>query len=213
MSRNDNGIYNKFEESQKNTWDSIKHENIKTYWFSGNHSKNEIIGDKIYLNVEETDDTLDMTLRKTILALEILKENKIEYDYILRTTVASYIDKNIAYDFISDKPLDNFYGGPVNGNYVEGMGIFLSKDLVELILLNKQEIYDMKLLDDCAFGLFLQKRKVTPFNIDKIDIIGYSYNIYNIPIDRFLYRLKHIDYRWVDILNMYFIHQRKINKI
>ena len=40
-----------------------------------------------------------------------------------------------------------------------------------------------------------------------------NYNIYNMPIDKYLYRLKHIDYRWIDILNMHFIHQRKINNI
>ena len=44
LSHNDNGgVYSKFYEAQKNTWDSLNVDGINTYYLFGNHDKNEII--------------------------------------------------------------------------------------------------------------------------------------------------------------------------
>jgi len=37
LSLNDGGIYSKFYDTQKKTWDSIEHDNIETYYYFGNY--------------------------------------------------------------------------------------------------------------------------------------------------------------------------------
>ena len=63
LSCNDNGIYSKFFETQKNTWDSINVEGIETFYFFGDHDKDEIVE-----NNKDNSLTKEMQDRRNILS-------------------------------------------------------------------------------------------------------------------------------------------------
>lgn len=221
MSANDQ-LYSNFEKAQKDTFGKIKHENIDIFWFKGGNSKNFIDKENIYLDIPENLSNTDGCLVKTIKAFELINSHNIEYDYIFRTTVASYVDQKILFNYLENKPLHNYYTGYIDDYYpdmpyVSGSGIVFSKDIINKIIENQQEIFDYKMVDDNAFGNYIKNINILPDRDNRfqnrIDITNHGHDIYSMPIDSYLYRLKIIGYRWVDILNMYFIHQRKMFNI
>ena len=54
LSYNDEGIYSKFFEKQRKTWDAFHVDGVQTFYFFGNHHKSEIIDNTILLDVKET---------------------------------------------------------------------------------------------------------------------------------------------------------------
>ena len=53
LSHNDSDIYSEFYKSQKETWDSVNVPDVETLYLFGNHSCDEIVGDKIMVDVPE----------------------------------------------------------------------------------------------------------------------------------------------------------------
>ncbi len=190
LSYHDNGnIYDKFQKAQSETWDSINYPEIETYYFYGNSEENKIVDNKIYVNVPE--DLWKCNI-KTIDALELLN-SIVEYDFLFRTNSSSYVDKKILMDFLSDKPVREYYAGhsaiDQGVNYVSGSGIILSKDLVDLIINKKNEI-DLNLMDDASFAKILNKEGVFPTQVNRCDYSDFIVKELNCNL--FLYRLKSI---------------------
>jgi hypothetical protein len=207
LSFHDSGnTYDEFQKSQKETWDSIEIEGVKTFYIYGNSDVNKISDDEIYVNV--TEDLWRCNL-KTIESLEILN-TKFDYDYLFRTNSSSYVDKKLLIDFLSDKPTEKYYAGHSSTdqdvNYVSGSGIIMSKDLVQIILNEKNKI-DLSLMDDASFAKILNSNGVFPIQVDRCnysDII-----VEKLDCNSFLYRLKSSSTRRTDIENMYRIHELK----
>lgn len=205
LSYNDNSIYTDFYNTQKETWDSIKIEGIDTYYYFGNHNNDIIVDNEILVNIPEGNYT-----EKMIKAFEMIKD--FNFDYIFRTNSSSYVDKELLLKYIKNKPKENFYSGFI-GNYnniyfASGSGFFLSRDLFDIIIKNKEKI-DIYLLDDVSIGKFLTDRGFEIFNSERLDILD---NIFDkTDLNYFHYRLKTFDRR-NDINNMKKIFNLKNNK-
>jgi hypothetical protein len=213
LSYNDNAIYSKFYKAQKETWGSVNVNNVETYYLFGNHHRNEIIGNEILTNINEPITTirklhLNHCGRKTIEAFELVKD--FDFDYIFRTNSSSYVDKQLLLNYSLDKPTNNYYSAVI-GNFegvlfASGSGYFISKDLVNLVLENKDK-WDYNFGDDDnALGKLLNAFGVRPQPNNRFDILNQPANI--APMDYFHYRLKSSD-RNIDIHNMYELFRLK----
>lgn len=92
-----NEIYEPFIVALKETWvKKAKANNIECFFYEGGYHNSYIDGDTIKLNVN---DDLNSTSEKLISAIDILKKNKIEFDFIFRTNLSSFIivDNFLAY--------------------------------------------------------------------------------------------------------------------
>ena len=103
--------FDKMYYAQKETWDSVEHENIKTVYYFG--------GDKYRL--------MHVPFR------EALKEHWDEdWDVIFRTNSSSYIDKKRLYEHVKDRSTTNLWIGNPFG-FASGSGVFISRDLAEIL--------------------------------------------------------------------------------
>lgn len=203
----DNEIYTKFYRAQKETWDSIYVSGVETYYLFGNHNCDEIVSDKIMVDVSENTNTDLETIcgHKTIKSF--LLTNELNYDYIFRTNSSSYVDKKLLLEFIRDKPKNKYYSGTIgwyrNIKFASGSGYFLSKDLVQYVIQNSNK-WDHNLIDDVALANLLQNYNIYPSLNQRIDIC----DDFNIPNNYYHYRFKTND-RLDDIRRMYLTHNLK----
>jgi hypothetical protein len=206
LSYNDNAIYSKFYKAQKETWGSVNVNNVETYYLFGNHPRNEIIGNEILTTIKESN--LNNCGYKTIEAFELVKD--FDFDYIFRTNSSSYVDKQLLLNYSLDKPTNNYYSAVI-GNFegvlfASGSGYFISKDLVNLVLENRDKWDHHFGYDDTALGRLLNAFGVKPQPNNRFDILNQPANI--APMDYFHYRLKSSD-RNIDIHNMYELFRLK----
>jgi len=88
LSTNNNN-YNLFIDALKDTWvRKAKEKNIKCFFYEGGYNINYIDGDTIKLKVN---DNLKSTSEKLIGAIKVLQDNNIEFDFIFRTNLSSFI--------------------------------------------------------------------------------------------------------------------------
>lgn len=203
----DKGIYSKFFETQRKTWDSEFVEGVETFYYFGNHNSNEIIEEKILLDIEESYYNCGYKLLKSLKLIE----NK-NFDFLLRTNSSSYIDKKLLKIFLENKPKNNFYSGVVgnfNGiKFASGSGFILSKDVVNLLIEN-ENIFNHRLIDDVAVGDVLKKFNIFPVNQPRFDCCNQEAVINDeTPMNFFHYRLKGQE-RVKDIQNMILLKEKK----
>lgn len=184
LSKKDNGgIYDNFYELQKSTWDSLKINGVTTFFYFGDSTKNYISGSDIFVSVE---DNLRNCGLKTIEVFKLLKDY--DYDYIFRTNSSSYIDKELLYKLLLNKPRSGYYAGKVGHHYdipfASGSGYVMSKDIVNFLLLNETKI-NHHFLDDVSFGKLLSDNGIYPKELPRFDVVSD-----NIDVDYFHYRIK-----------------------
>lgn len=191
LSFEDNELYTSFRKCQEETWDSVNDDCFETYYYFGGSTNQYIQKNKIYLNCDEG---LINCGHKTIACLNAIKN--FDFDYIFRTNSSSYIDKKLLYNFLINKPKDKYYAGIIgehnNIKFASGSGYILSKDLVFLVLNNK-EYWDHSILDDVSLGKLLSKFFINPVQTERIEIVVNNYLMFNfikIPLNYFHYRLK-----------------------
>lgn len=205
LSLNDSADYSNLTVAQKNTWDSINVDNVKTFYLFGNHIKNEIIDNNIFVNVHET---IFNCGQKTIESLEVI--NSMDFDYIFRVNSSSYVDKELMIKYLLDKPREKYYSGVIgnynNIKYASGSGYFLSHDLVNLILQNKSK-WNHNYIDDVALGLLLKEHEISPLPAPRCDLE----ELY-IPNNYYHYRSKKNNTnRSIDALNFHKIFKIKFD--
>jgi hypothetical protein len=182
----DGGVYSNFYQKQNETWNSIDVEGVDVF-FNINGGSNKEIKDHFIIN--DLPETVPNEGYKIINCFE--KTLDWDYDYIYHTNSSSYIDKELLYNWLLDKPRENFYSGVI-GNYQghqfgSGCGFTISKDVVKLILDNQND-WEHGLSDDATLGVLLSKLGLKVFPAPRYDIT--SIGDYNIPKDYFHYRLK-----------------------
>ena len=196
LSVHDGGVYSKFLEMQKNTWDSIYDEDVDTFYFFGNDTSCYIKNNEIYTDEPESYHNCTM---KTIKSFELLRD--FDFDYIFRTNSSSYVDKKLLKEYLKDKPRNNFYSAIIGNHdgipFGSGCGYFLSRDLVHFLIDHKNE-FDLTLIDDVSVGKLLSKYNIELVNSSRFDVINHNDSI---PLDYFHYRLN-TNYRDMDISNM-----------
>lgn len=152
----ENKPYDMLEKVIRETWAREYPDNVEIYYYYGG-DRNYIDGDKIYSNSEENIYNIG---RKTINAFEFLS-NK-DYDYIFRTNSSSYVNIEYLLEYIKDKPNKMFYHGviahyePENFNFVSGSGYIISRDLIDLVIENKDKWdHSFPNADDVSIGKLL----------------------------------------------------------
>ena len=150
----------------KQTWASYKLPEIDIFFYYGKNDLKNTDRD-IYLDVMEKYENMGY---KTLKMFEYIKD--FEYDYVFRTNTSSYVNQEKLLEFLSDKPRDNFYCG-IKGYcgiyFCSGCGYFLSKNLVNMILENKNN-WNHDLVDDVALGKLFLNLNIHPTDIAKITI-------------------------------------------
>lgn len=201
----DNGVYSKFHQTQNKTWNSLNVDGVETYFLVGNNPENKINGNVIETNVSES---LINCGFKTLEAFKLLKDS--DFDFIFRTNSSSYVDKKLLKDYLSDKPKNNFYSGVVGNHFgilfSSGSGFIITKDLVNLVLEKEQE-WEHRFIDDVALGLLLRNYNVTPTSAPRYDITTLNDKT---PLNFYHYRLKCHD-RNIDMQRMEKLHEMKLN--
>lgn len=203
----DNNIYTNFYKKQNETWNSINNDHISVYFYIGNGDKKEIKGHFI---INDTPESLENEAYKLLNSFE--KTLDWDYDYIFHTNSSSYIDKDLLYQWLIDKPRENFYSGLIGNyrgyEYASGCGFTISKDVVKLILHN-QNNWEHGCCDDATLGILLSRLNIQIHPAPRFDVI--DPNIMQIPKDYFHYRCKTND-RNYDLNTFDKIFQIKMNK-
>jgi hypothetical protein len=107
-------------------------------------------------------------LQTTISALSYVNSN-FEFDYVVRTNVSSYWNLKRLLEMLDRAPRNDLYMGVIGKSYIpklnaeiefiSGAGIILSKDVVELILQNRDRI-EADFIDDIALGILARNLNV-----------------------------------------------------
>ena len=179
-----NGIYNELDYAIKNTWGKCLHDNVEVLYYFG-YSDNK----SIPLQGEAIQEGKDIICgyienmpnigRKTVCAFEHVYQNY-EFDYIFRCCSGSYIDINKMLKAIEDKPKEKYYGGVIvkqarhsaGQPFISGAGYFLSRDLVQYIVQNKEK-WNYALPDDIALSVILRNAMVSMSELNsRIDILN-----------------------------------------
>lgn len=197
----------------KETWAKNRQEGVRIIFYSAG-SDNKLIGNE--LTVKSGLNTSDIGY-KTIKAFEWCKEN-LEFDFIFRTNTSSYIDIENLVNYINllQSAEEYIYHGliaslPKNENrekidFVSGAGILFNKNVIELLVKNKDNI-NFDEWDDVALALFLKKYNIYPTEGKRFDIKG---NIFKLKIDKSFYHFRcRIDnyYNYPRFLEYYVIHE------
>ena len=161
--------FKKLEKAIKHTWGSVLHPEVKLIFYTDNQrtffrKKVPILkGDDLILPCK--DGYLNCT-EKTLQAFEFVFAN-FNFNYVFRTNLGSYVNLGKINAFLSKMPLNDFYSGIIGayqmGNktiaYASGSGYFLSKNLIELIL-SERNAFNHQLIDDVALGAFLADHNI-----------------------------------------------------
>ena len=156
-------IFDAMMKKQKETWDSIKIENINTLFFYGDETvdKSHIIENNLILKTEDT--TLN-NLYKIKMAYDFVFD--MEWDYIFRTNASSYIDKQRLFNKAQTLPMNGVYFGKkvrldCGQEFSSGAGTFYSRDCIHILRNNINQDHKMKCeLDDVAEGKILNKENI-----------------------------------------------------
>lgn len=151
--------YGELIKKQKETWDSVFVENVKTIFYYANPeiSSPVLHGTNLSINIEEN--ILNNTIKfKKSLQYVI----NMDWDFIFRTNASSYIDKRRLLNYCQTLPIKGCYCGIDGGRFASGSGCFISRDLVECLINNIsdniQHIYEDAFTGDvierfCGYGV------------------------------------------------------------
>jgi len=175
-----------FKKAIRETWAlELKKNGIDYFFYEGDWDSNTIDGDIIKLNCV---DNQKYSLLKFVNAIDTLKKKNLNYDFIFKTTLNTYIDVSTFLKFIDSNGINKrSYIGFVAKAYLlpelalkyesiakfatklrfgkriiykHGSGFFIGSDLVEQIVHTYKPIEDCQLAQDVFIGLLLAHVKV-----------------------------------------------------
>jgi hypothetical protein len=122
--------------TQRETWDSIEHPDVKTLYYLPDLTRSGIEKDIIYVK-----DKPDMQLMFNHFIRALVYAMKFEWDYIFKTDNSAYVCKSELVKVLEDKPRTKFYGGmyytgPNSGDvpFFWGEGFTLSRDIAQKLI-------------------------------------------------------------------------------
>ena len=137
------------------TWGKLHIPNVEIYTYYGEYNKQEIRGHNIHLLKNDKDCT-----GKTIEAFEFALKY-FEFNYILRTTVSTFVRLDILYKHLNNAPRVKYFSGYLVGNnpesqFISGNNMIFSKDLIEDMIINKSYFLDKNsFTDDCVISHYI----------------------------------------------------------
>lgn len=135
----------------------------------------------LYLQGKESFENI---LLKTLNSMEyfLYVDNKIHYDFIVRTNLSSIWDFDKLQSYFEILPKHKIYTGHIGPYYhltnhnflfyfIGGMGIIMSNDVCQLLLKNRQIAESFKNMDDIDIGFAMNQLNISiiPFQYGKID--------------------------------------------
>jgi hypothetical protein len=201
IASDDQPIYADFHRS----WKSYMHldsEHFESYFIRGNPDlpvEYEVVGDTIWTKTEEN--RVPGILHKTLVAFGAFFSRLGEFDYILRANLSSFFVFPRLLRFLETLPRENCYSGVYHGgqsrfpyfwSWVCGAGIIFSRDVVQLLVHNREVLLMAKLPDDMVIGSFLEQKKIPliPGCYREIYSPRDWFEIQPIPEDVFHFRIK-----------------------
>jgi hypothetical protein len=143
----------------KRTWASVQVPDVDVLFYYGG-SRNALEGRDLFLAVG---DDLPNVGRKTLACFDYVLDH-LDFDLVLRTNCSTYIDLPNLRDYVAaNAETERFYAG--KGSWVDGIdfatgtGIFLSRDLVELLVAQRLQ-WDHSYLDDVALAKLLHENGI-----------------------------------------------------
>ena len=205
-----NETYYSLMKKQQDTWDSVENNDIKTVYYYGEGGGFKKIKENSYEYGAECPDTFKMMHWKFYLVLkEIIND---DWDYIFRTNSSSYVDKENLLKFAKNLPSENCYCG-VEGtflkdnsivNFASGSGMFLSKDVVN-ILINSDYSSDEQEYEDVYIGYILNSNNIYPTpGAKRADLQNNNYG----DLDTYHFRCISKDDRQIDLDRMEEIYKK-----
>lgn len=183
-------------------------EHVEAYFIKSNPNlatSCELIGDTLWAKTSECF-CPGMTL-KTLLAMEYMLPRLNEFDYVVRTNLSSFYIFPRLFEFLKTLPKTECYAAHIDyGDYPNccsswgcGAGIYLSPDLVEKFVKNKENIFNDPFLyyyyDDVFISYFFQtKNNIKLISAPRTEYIGTKNDwLMNKPVfpeDAFHFRVK-----------------------
>jgi hypothetical protein len=126
--------------------------------FPANHPTLKLISesDSVYISGDYSLKINDARGEKFIMALEYCLNNY-EFDFIQRISCTSYIDTNKMYNYVSTIDKTKVYNGARNKYnseyyFMAGHCVLMSRDIVELMVKNKEKYLSLSYPEDVATG-------------------------------------------------------------
>ena len=201
-------------------WDYMENEGIRKTWYKKNKDidilfyyggarDNYVDGDRLFLNCKEWYDDI---AKKTILAFEQVLTRYQKLKYVFRTNLSSYVRvdklKEIANGFNNKQIYAGIIGNHDGIPFASGCGYFISRDLMELRVANKNRL-EYSYLDDVCFGKFLTSHGIKPTLTKRFDIVSMEHLAVirkEDVIDHFHFRCKQVYDRTKDVEVMKKLH-------
>jgi hypothetical protein len=175
-----------FKEAIRKTWAlELKKNGVDYFFYEGDWGTNSIQDDVIKLDIEDED---NYSFKKLLLANSVLKNQNLNYDFIYKTNLYSYIDVPTFLKFIDLKAVNKpSYIGLITKAYLlsqltlkykifrkfasklnfgkrivfkHGSGFFIGEELLVQINETFAPIEDCQLADDIFIGILLSHIKV-----------------------------------------------------
>lgn len=174
--------------TSKQTWASSSVAGIDTLFFFGGHEL-RLRGQELTLPVP---DDLAHVGHKTLACFEYA-HSAYAPTVVFRTNCSSYVDLPNLSAFVRDRVrAKQFYGGKISVHegirFASGSGYFLSRDLVDLVLAQR-DAWDHSLPDDVALADLLRRHGVTPEDITRQDVTGFA-GVDALDLSQFHFRCK-----------------------
>jgi hypothetical protein len=160
------------------------HKTSKQTWAKDSENVYFLFGDSKIIKYEQQDLFLPVSdfscMDKSIEAFKYLLNTRM-FDYICRGCDGSYFDITRITKLLSDKSKSKFYAGPKvqydNITYASGAGYIISRDCVELIVNNSNEINNLmkkygttdyvgRYIDDVIIGEFFNEHGIVLYQIN-----------------------------------------------
>lgn len=166
-------------------WEMLENEGIRKTWYAkrdgldiifyyGNAKNNYFAGDRLFLRCGEG---YENTGKKTVLAFEQVLLKYPNLKYIFRTNLSSYIRLDKLMGVLGSFGTSQIYAGIVGNHFgitfASGCGYFLSRDLMELLIVRKNEL-EFVYMDDVCIGKFLTGMGVHVLSMPRFDITSMS---------------------------------------
>jgi len=201
VASDDQQVYLEFQK----IWRAYMHldpDHVEAYFVKANpdlDTQCEIIDDVIWCKTS-TNINPGM-LNKTLLAMEYMAPRLDEFDYVVRTNLSSFYVFPRLFPFLQTLPKTNCYSAVIgnhNGiNFASGCGLIFSPDMIELLVQNKQVLWDQGwFFEDVVLGAFFRDQNIGIIAASRADMLtpqDWDRSKYSLPPDIFHFRVKNSD--------------------
>jgi hypothetical protein len=189
-----------------------KNKNIKTFYIYGNVDKSKVFKTEHDLYFDFSENLVPGILKKSIKSFEYINKNY-TYDYLIRTNLSTFWNFKRILQKIKKFPNRRCLAGDIRRrypiNYLFGTGIIYSRDMVNLLVKDKNKLnYDKA--DDIVLSYYLHKKYGIKYINEprcKKFMKRLPKNKGDIPKKKSHFRLKTPKERELDHIKMFILHK------